>query len=170
MKVFISADIEGVTNVSHWEEADISKPESAVARQQMTAEVVAACEGALKAGATEIWVKDAHWTGRNIIAARLPHEVKLVRGWSNHPFMMMQELNDTFHAVLLVGYHSGAGHDTNPLAHTFNPDLYSVQVNEKDASEFLLNAFTASLHRVPVVFVSGDKALCDEVSRDIVNP
>ncbi len=38
----------------------------------MTAEVVAACEGALQAVRQEIWIKDSHDTGRNLIAARLP--------------------------------------------------------------------------------------------------
>jgi D-amino peptidase len=33
----------------------------------MTAEVSAAGEGALQAGNTEIWVKDAHATARNLI-------------------------------------------------------------------------------------------------------
>ena len=74
MKIYISADIEGVTGVTHWDETDLGKGESSLFREQMTAEVVAACEGALQAGATEIWVKDAHDSARNIIASRLPHE------------------------------------------------------------------------------------------------
>ena len=38
----------------------------------MTQEVVAACEGANDAGAVEIRVKDAHYSGRNIIQDLLP--------------------------------------------------------------------------------------------------
>lgn len=53
MKVYISADIEGVTGVTHWDETDLGKEGWNTAREQMTAEVVAACEGALQAGATE---------------------------------------------------------------------------------------------------------------------
>lgn len=51
----------------------------------MTDEVRAACEGATKAGTKEIWIKDVHDTGRNIVAADLPQNIKLVRGWSEHP-------------------------------------------------------------------------------------
>ncbi len=65
MKVYISADIEGVTGVTTWDEAELHKPDHGIAQEQMTAEVRAACEGALNAGATEIWVKDAHDSGRN---------------------------------------------------------------------------------------------------------
>jgi len=60
MKIDISADIEGITGVTHWDETDLGKEDSTISRQQMTAEVAAACEGALRAGATEIWVKDDH--------------------------------------------------------------------------------------------------------------
>ena len=60
MKVFISADIEGITGVTHWDETKLGKAVSASACEQMTAEVASACEGALEAGATEILIKDAH--------------------------------------------------------------------------------------------------------------
>jgi D-amino peptidase len=43
------------------------KPDYNEFREQMTAEVSAAGEGALQAGNTEIWVKDAHATARNLI-------------------------------------------------------------------------------------------------------
>jgi D-amino peptidase len=164
MKVFISADIEGITGVTHWDETDLGKADSANAREQMTAEVVAACEGALEAGATEIWIKDAHDSGRNIIASKLPQETRLIRGWAPHPLMMMQELDETFQAAALIGYHSRAGSNTSPLAHTMTGAIVRVTVNGRDASEFLLNTYTAAMLKVPIVFVSGDKGLCEEVA------
>ena len=85
MKVFISADIEGVTGVTHWDETNLEKSVSAAACEQMTAEVVAACQATLENGADEILVKDAHDSGRNIIATKLPHEARLIRGWEPHP-------------------------------------------------------------------------------------
>jgi D-amino peptidase len=164
MKVFISADIEGVTGVTHWDETDLDKAVSAAACEQMTAEVAAACEGALEAGASEILVKDAHGSGRNIIASKLPHEARLIRGWAPHPTMMMQGLDETFQAAALIGYHSRAGANTSPLAHTMTGAFTRVTVNGHDASEFLLNTYTASMLKVSVAFVSGDKGLCEEVT------
>ncbi|MCR4405903.1 MAG: M55 family metallopeptidase [Anaerolineae bacterium] len=163
MKVYISADIEGITGATHWDETDKQKPDYTYLREQMTAEVAAACQGALSAGATEIWVKDAHDTGRNIIASRLPEEVRLVRGWSGHPFIMAQELDQTFQAVIMIGYHSRAGADTSPLAHTMTGRVAHIKINDRYASEFLLHAYIAALVNVPVVFVSGDEGLCKEV-------
>ncbi len=163
MKVYISADIEGVTGVTDWDETEL-KGDSQVAREQMTAEVAAACAGALEAGATEIWVKDSHDTGRNLIAANLPPEARLIRGWSEDPFLTLQELDETFHAVLLIGYHSRAGAGTSPLEHSYTGNLMSLKLNGQYVSEFLIDAYTASSVHAPVVFVSGDQGLCDEIS------
>jgi D-amino peptidase len=130
----------------------------------MTAEVAAACEGALNAGATEIFVKDAHDTGRNILTSQLPEEVKIIRGWSGDPFFMLQELDDTFSAVVLIGYHSRAGSDANPLAHSFTESIDYINLNGTFASEFFLHTYAAALVDVPVAFVSGDEGLCGDVS------
>jgi D-amino peptidase len=162
MKIYITADIEGITGAAHWDETDKKNPDYGEFREQMTAEVAAACAGALSAGASEVWVKDAHWTGRNIILSKLPREVRLVREWSGHPFSMMQELDETFQAVLMIGYHSRAGSDGSPLAHTMAGKVIYVTINSQYASEFLIAAYTAGLVRVPVVFISGDAGICQE--------
>jgi D-amino peptidase len=164
MKVYISADIEGVTGATHWDETDLAKADYAPFREQMTAEVVAACEGALQAGAREIWVKDAHDSARNIVAAKLPHEARLIRGWGMSPLMMVQELDETFQAVLLIGYHSRAGAGSSPLAHTMTGGFTHIRLNDRYASEFLIHAYAAASLGVPVAFVSGDRGLCDEAT------
>ena len=164
MKVYLSADIEGVTGVTHWDETDRLKSDYIEFREQMTAEVSAACEGALQAGAAEIWVKDAHASARNLIASRLPKQTHLIRGWSGHPFSMVQELDESFHAMLMVGYHSRAGSGENPLAHTFSGNIANLQINGSYASELQIHAYTAAYVNVPLVFVSGDEGICEEAA------
>src|SRR5260221_6201367 len=168
MRVYTSADMEGLAAITEWEEAGKPQPTYPEFREEMTSEVVAACNGAIEAGATEILIKDAHGTGRNIIAARLPDCARLIRGWSGHPLCMVQELDDSFDAVLLVGYHSKAGGEGNPLAHTLTLKIAQLRLNGEVASEFLLHTRAAALSRVPVVFVSGDKGICRDVS--LFNP
>ena len=85
MKIYISADMEGITGVTHWDEVDHNKPPYSYFQEQMSKEVAAACEGANSAGAKEIFVKDAHYSARNIIPSFLPKNVKIIRGWSGHP-------------------------------------------------------------------------------------
>ena len=99
MKVFISVDIEGCAGITHWDEADKKHADYPEFREQMTREAVAAIEGAQAAGATEILVKDAHSSGRNLITAMLPESIRLVRSWAGHPLCMVQELDDSFDAA-----------------------------------------------------------------------
>ncbi len=160
MKVYISADIEGVAGITNWEEARKEHPTYPEFREEMTAEVVAACEGAMAAGASEILIKDAHGSGRNIIASRLPDCARLIRGWSGHPLCMVQELDESFDALMFLGYHSKAGSDGNPLAHTLSLKVSRLAINGETASELFIHSLAAAMYRVPVVFVSGDKGIC----------
>lgn len=164
MKIFISADIEGVTAINNWDETSHGKHEYAYFREQMNREVLAACEGALAGGATEIVVRDAHNSTKNIDADRLPRQATLIRGWSGHPYSMVQGIDRSFAAVLMVGYHTRAGCQGNPLAHTMSPGYSEVRINGRPVSEFFLNALTCELEGVPTVFVSGDKSLCEEAT------
>jgi len=163
MKVYISADIEGITDVTHWDETNLEKPDSRAACEQMTAEVTAACEGAVKAGAGDILVKDAHWLARNIDHHKLPREARLIRGWGQTPLSMVQGLDKSFAALALIGYHSRGGGAGSPIEHSMDPTFVHVKINDRFASEFLIFAYAAAWLGVPVVFVSGDKALMDEV-------
>ena len=165
MKIYISVDIEGITGITHWDEADETKAGYAEFRERMTSEALAACEGAVAAGAEEILVKDAHGNGRNIFAERLPRCARLVRGWSGSPLLMVQELDASCDALAFVGYHSAAASGGNPLAHTLSSSaVASLRVNGERVSEFHLHAFAAADLGVPTVFVSGDEALCAEVA------
>jgi D-amino peptidase len=164
VKVYISADIEGVAGITAPDEANPDHKDTKPFQEQMTREVLAACDGAIAAGAKEVWVKDAHWTGRNIDVRQLPECVRVIRGWSGHPYAMMQEIDQSFAAVLFVGYHARAGSGGNPLAHTMSGRVvHELRINGVAASEFKLNTFTATMCGVPAVFLSGDEALCDEV-------
>ena len=165
MKIFISADIEGVTGIANWDETKLENSISQYFREQMTMEVKAACRGAIEAGATEIFVKDAHSSGRNMDPSKLPEEVKILRGWTRNPYVMMAGLDSTFDGVFFIGYHSAAGTDGNPLAHTMNGENEYVKINGQYASELLINSYTAALFGVPVLFASGDKLLCEEAKR-----
>jgi len=165
MKLFISADIEGVTGIANWNETDKAFPaEYSWFQHQMTAEVTAAAEAALEAGVTEILVKDAHDSGRNLILDKLPEQVRVVRGWAGHPLSMVQEIEAGFDGILFIGYHSRAGQNTNPLAHTMSSArIARMTLNGKDMSEFYFHALAASYYGVPTLFLSGDEGLCEEV-------
>ncbi|MGE0006977.1 MAG: M55 family metallopeptidase [Parvibaculaceae bacterium] len=172
MKVYLSADIEGVAGISAWEELDRSSPEFHQFSDLMTEEVVAACSGARAAGTGEVVVQDAHWLGRNLLLARLPDYVRIVRGWSGHPLYMLQDLDESFQAVMFVGYHGAAQTDVSPVGHTYGGrNVFSLTINGHAGSEFLINSWAAELMKVPVAFISGDEEICGiakELNPDIL--
>ena len=159
-KLYLSADIEGTCGIADWKEAELENPQGAYFRAQMTREVAAACEAAIKAGIDELLVKDAHSTGRNIDPSLLPEKVKILRSWTRDPQVMMAGLDSGFDGTIFTGYHSAAGSDGNPLAHTMNGANVWVKINGVPASEFLINSYTSISLGVPVLFLSGDEALC----------
>ena len=164
MNVFISADIEGTCGITNWAETERSTPRDYVPFQkQMIREVRAACDGVLAADKdSAIFVKDAHDSARNLDPAALPECARIMRGWSGDPLTMMSGLDTgDFGAVLFTGYHSWAACGGNPLSHTMNLRNEYVTLNGVRMSEFMMNAYTAGYYGVPVVFLSGDKALCD---------
>lgn len=173
MKVYVSVDIEGVACIAAPEEVDMGQgAQYEPFRRQMTAETLAACRGAWAAGATEVVVKDAHWTGRNLdphaLEAPPGRGLKLIRGWSGHPFAMVQDLDASFDAVVFVGYHAAAADGGNPLAHTISGRRFArVELDGRAASECRLYAQAAGSVGVPLVFVSGDEAVCAEARTEV---
>ena len=161
MKVFISADIEGITTTTQWPDTDAGSLTYKEHTLQMTKEVNAACEGAIEAGAKEIFVKDAHDSAMNIDQTALPECVKIHRRWSGDPYSMVEGIDESFDAVMFIGYHNAASIGNNPLSHTMNTRNVYVRLNEVLASEFMFFSYAAAYRKVPTVFLSGDKGLCE---------
>lgn len=147
MKIFISADIEGVATTTLWPETEKGSEDYRLHAQQMTMEVIAACEAASEAGASEIVVRDAHEDGNNLDIWKLPENVTLIRGWSGHPYSMVYGIDPSFDAAIFIGYHSAASSEGNPLSHTESLNPLSVKLNEALASEFLLYSYAAALNQ-----------------------
>lgn len=147
MKIFISADIEGAATTTLWPETEKGSEDYRLHAQQMTMEVIAACEAASEAGASEIVVRDAHEDGNNLDIWKLPENVTLIRGWSGHPYSMVYGIDPSFDAAIFIGYHSAASSEGNPLSHTESLNPLSVKLNGALASEFLLYSYAAALNQ-----------------------
>ena len=147
MKIFISADIEGVATTTLWPETEKGSEDYRLHAQQMTMEVIAACEAASEAGASEIVVRDAHEDGNNLDIWKLPENVTLIRGWSGHPYSMVYGIDPSFDAAIFIGYHSAASSEGNPLSHTESLNPLFVKLNGALASEFLLYSYAAALNQ-----------------------
>jgi D-amino peptidase len=166
LKVFISVDMEGVTGVVTSEECDPKAGDDyQYFRRIMSLEANAAAEGALAAGATEVWVRDAHSSARNILPDLLDKRTKLLRDWSGGPKSMMDGIDGTFDAAVFVGYHAKAGTPDAVIEHTMTGRITDAKINGISLPEAGINALIGGYYNVPVVFVAGDKAICDQAKQ-----
>ena len=163
LKVFMSVDMEGITGVVVSEECSQSGKDYNYFRRIMTEETNAAIQGALAAGAKEIWVRDSHGSARNILPDLLDKNAKLLRNWSGGPKSMMEGIDETFDAVVFIGYHAKAGTPDAIIEHTMSGSVMDISVNGVSLPEAGVNALIAGHYDVPVVFIAGDTAVCDQV-------
>ncbi|MEM7707299.1 MAG: M55 family metallopeptidase [Pseudomonadota bacterium] len=164
MRLYISADIEGIAGVVSTAQTLEDGFEYERACRWMTEEVLAACRGAMDAGVTEVVVSDSHGNGQNLLLDLLPDGVELIRHWPR-PWAMMQGIeHGTYDMAMLIGHHGGAQHHPATLAHTFAGRMITqVRVNNAVASETTVNAAIAANFGVPVVLASGDQAYVQHV-------
>jgi D-amino peptidase len=164
LKVFISADMEGVGGVSTWSvQAGSKGREYEKFRQLMTREVNAAIEGAFQAGATEVLVGDSHGDAQNIDVELVDKRVRLIRAWPR-PLGMMQGIDSTFGAAVFVGYHAAEGRENATLSHSFSGTI-EVALDGVTVPEAGFNAAIAGDFGVPVVFLSGDQTICADARK-----
>ena len=163
LKVFISVDMEGLTGVANWEEVSRTGKDYDYFRAVMAKETNAAIEGALAAGATEIVVRDSHGSARNILPEMLNRNARLLRDWSGGHMSMMEGIDETFDAVVFIGYHARAGTPNALLEHTSSGNVTNVEVNGVSLPEAGYNALIAGNLDIPVVFTAGDRAICEQV-------
>ncbi len=165
MKIYISVDLEGLPYATHWDEVTRWKTDFPPFQKILINHLNSICCSLNKNNVDEIWINDAHGVSRSFTGESFPNNVILCRGISGHPFGIMQNLDSSFDAVILVGSHSGAGMNHNTMEHTINDETISqIKLNNEICSEFHLSLLTASYVNVPIILVSGDKGICDYIN------
>jgi len=163
LKVYISADLEGVVGVVSGDQLGPGGFEYSRFRGFMTDEVNTAIAAARQAGATEIVVSDSHGNGENLLIEELPEDITLVRSWPR-PLMMMEGIDETFDAAVFIGYHASTDNPAGVRAHTMSSaTLAGIALNGVPMTEGSINAAIAGHFGVPVVMISGDDAAVQEV-------
>ena len=163
MRIYISADMEGITGVVDAGDVQPGGSDYERGRVMMTEDVNAAVRGALAAGATEILVNDAHGPMRNILPDQLHAAARLVRGRPK-PMGMLEGLDSTFDAALCVGYHARAG-TLGVLSHSFmGHEIEDMWLDDRPTGEIGLTHAAAAALGVPVVVLTGDDAACAEAA------
>lgn len=166
-RVFISADMEGIAGVVNAEQLGPTGVDYALFRRLMTEEVNAAIAGAFDAGAQAVTVADSHGNHLSILPDVLDSRARLIRS-SPRPLGMMEGVDGGFDAAFFIGFHASINTPAAVRAHTFSSARYfDVTLNGQHASEALVNAAVAGHFGVPVVLLTGDNAIVDEVHRTV---
>lgn len=164
LKVFISVDMEGLAGVVAGSDVSPAGRDYAHFRAIMAAETNAAIDGAFAAGAREFVVRDSHGDKTNLLPGDVNRTgVMLIRGASTGPKNMMEGIDASFGAAIFIGYHAKAGTPNAILEHTSNGNVVDFSINGVSLPEGGYNALVAGLHKVPVVFAAGDRALTEQL-------
>ena len=156
LKIYISADMEGVVGAVTSEQLGPDGFEYQRFREFMTAEVNAAIDAARAAGATGFVISDSHGNGQNLLIEKLPDDVKIVRSWPRE-LGMMEGIDNTFDGVIFIGYHASTTNTQGVRAHTMSSaNVTALRLNGISMSEGSMNAAIAGHFGVPVIMVSGD--------------
>ncbi|MFB3897183.1 MAG: M55 family metallopeptidase [bacterium] len=167
MKLFISADMEGISGIVHNDQRNRDGRDYDKSRKLMTEEVNAAIEGAVEAGVKEIVVNDSHDTMRNIIPADLHPAASLISG-DYKPFSMMQGIDNSFDFVFFIGYHAKRGTAGAVMDHTYTErSVYRIRINGKAYGETGINSAVAGYFGVPVILACGDDKLVKEAKQTL---
>ena len=159
MKIFISADLEGVNGVVSPGDIIPGEPGYEASRVLMTEEVNAVVEGLFQGGATEITVCDSHEIAQNLRYDLLDERVSLISG-ATRDGSMVHSIDSSYDGLVLLGHHAMFGTQNAVLDHTYDQYLIrELKVNGMPLGDFGLNSLVAAERGVPVIMTSGDDAL-----------
>jgi D-amino peptidase len=153
MKFMIRTDVEGVTGVTTYAQAE----DSALGRAMLMNDLQAVIDGLLAEGDHEIVVYDEHTDGRNVDLRELPAAVAVICG--KPPYRPdWGGIDSSFGAMLMVGFHARSGTPGALLPHSYSRRNLSLRINGIEVGEIGMEAAIACEAGVPTWLVTGDSA------------
>lgn len=160
MKILVMTDIEGITNLDSYDMVKTNSGEGYIRGcHELMLDVNAAIAGYFDAGAEAVYVYDGHSKGTNFIKEMLdPRAIQLY--WENwHEYVTSGEID----AYAEVGLHAMAGAENAFLEHTQNSNKwFDYKINGISCGELIQGAAYVGAYGIPMIFVSGDEAACNE--------
>lgn len=160
MHVLVLADMEGISQITHYQELIPVWPEYwEHGRDAMTDDVLAAVAGLFEGGATRVTVHDGHGSGaRNIIEERMPEGVAVV-GFAEHDRLIRDgEIDATFQ----VGRHARRGTDSF-ASHTMVP-YFAAAFDGHPITESHYEGYRSG---VPLLGITGDESLEGQIDQGL---
>lgn len=157
MRFLIMTDIEGVTGITTYPQAENSQ----LGRDMLMNDLLAVLEGIRATGDHEIVVYDMHTDGRNIDMSKLPEDIQVVMGKPING-KVYRGVGGHFDGLFLVGLHAMSREPGALLAHSYLIQYDSIHLNDELVGEIGVEAALAGEQGIPLLFVSGDDKGCEE--------
>ena len=157
-KIMVRCDIEGVTGVVSYQQAEPGKPEYAFGHRMFMSDLLALLEGLREGGADEVVVYDEHYYGRNIDLDALPAFATAICGKPPYRPDWAGGLDASFTGVVLLGFHAKSGTEGGLLPHSYELDIRELRLNGTSVGEIGMEAAIAGDFDLPVLMVVGDSA------------
>ena len=166
----IRCDIEGVSGVVSYEQAEPGRPEFAFGQRMFMSDLLALIEGLNAGGTDEIVIYDEHYYGRNIDLDMLPENVTAICGKPPYKSDWAGGLDESFAGLILLGFHSKRN-TGELLHHSYEPDIKDLRLSGSKIINGGLSKFTnlsvgeigieaaiAGDYGVPLVMITADSA------------
>lgn len=162
MNLYILVDLEGISGICSREQIFGKASRINEGRVLMTEDINACVDAAKEMGVEKIYVRDCHGSSNTVIYEKLSDNADYyICGYMGEQRYMGIEDCD---AVILLGYHAMAGTPGALLEHTFNSkNVQNYWLNGKKIGEAEIDTLGVGEHGKPVIMVSGDDKLCEEV-------
>jgi len=166
VRVHVISDMEGVAGIVKWQQTTGGEKPYDEGRVLYTEEINAAVRGAKAAGATEIVVMDCHGAGgaydfNSLVPELLDPACEYVvqQEWTEYTAFLESGCD----AALFVGMHAMAGTADGVLSHTVSGQAWqNLRFNGRLVGETGINAALCGNWGIPVLLVTGDRAVCTE--------
>lgn len=172
LKIFMHWDLDGASGIftreqAWWWEPNVREQVAAEARELMTADVNAGTKAALDAGVSDLIVLDTHHGGGNLYPDKLVQDRRITYhlysvGMQDGKRRWMPNLDETVDGLMLPGHHAKDGTKRSFLPHNWTRQWKDFRINGQSVGEIGIEACFAGHWDIPLIFVQGDVAACEE--------
>lgn len=162
-KLYISCDMEGIGGICSDRHRQMGDMFYDWARKQTTRELCQVIEEFKKRGVEQFVVNDSHDNMINLRIDELPEGTSLISG-THKTDSMLAGISPDFDGAVFIGYHGKCGLHRAVLSHTYSDSIFHATLNDIWFGETTINAAFCGALGVPVLLVSGDDVLAEEVA------
>ena len=163
MKFMLLTDIEGVTGVTTYAQAEGTQ----YGRDMLMGDLMAVIDAINRDGDHEIVIYDEHMDGRNVDVTRLPKNASVICGKPVETEIWAAEA--PVDALIMVGFHGMADIPGALLPHSYYREHRKLLINDLPVGEIGMEAAIAGVYGTPLILVTGDSTAKAEAKALIPN-